>query len=351
MTSTFHSRLSQTLVFLIIFGLIFSFCTQVLFPKWEGKENTAAGMATFYRLPKNSIDVLFIGASSFRNGISPLTFWQEQGFTSYLRATSNQHPAVSYYYLVESLKYQQPRVVVLDGITIFSTYDLEKREPSLRRSIDPMRFSKEKLSLILEIVAQSEKQGLLSYLFPLLRYHDRWKELSRQDLFFFLINRYDTFKGQFVTRNSRPMEIPPGFMQPTDAKASIHAEALVYLERSIEFCQAHGIEVMLVSLPKFRTYNYSQHRALQQVAQQHNLPFIEYADPAMMEAIDLDLTTDMDDANHLNIYGSLKISRHLGALLSERYDLPNRRADPAYAGWHNDLRALQEYLATSTRRK
>ena len=39
-------------------------------------------------------------------------------------------------------------------------------------------MSKYKLDIIKEVTAADESQSMLSYAFPLMRYHDRWKEIN-----------------------------------------------------------------------------------------------------------------------------------------------------------------------------
>ena len=182
-------------IFLIIFFLIFAYLSAVFFPKWKNVDNTRPGIETFYAQPRDSIDVLFLGTSSFRNGFSPITIWEETGITSYLRATAGQLPLVSYYYLLEALEYQQPKVVVLEGASLFSNSDVDKNESAIRKSVDPMRLSRTKLMLIRDVVSASKNQTFVSYIFPLLRYHDRWKELERLDFEYRQIDQYDPFRG------------------------------------------------------------------------------------------------------------------------------------------------------------
>ena len=46
---------------------------------------------------------------------------------------------------------------------------------------------------------------------------------------------------------------------------------------------------------------------------------------------------DYCDTGHLNYYGSLKFSAHLGGFLKENYELPDRREDKDYQNWNEDL--------------
>ena len=120
-----------------------------------------------------------------------------------------QAPAVSYYYLVEALKYQKPAVVVIDTSRIlFEDYDVDKKEGKLRTAIDPMKLSTSKLSLIWDVVSLSEEQTISSYLMPFLRYHSRWDELKEIDFQPTIMDNLNPYKGFFKV----DLQIaPPGF--------------------------------------------------------------------------------------------------------------------------------------------
>lgn len=89
-----------------------------------------------------------------------------------------QAPSVSYGLLAESLEYQSPEVVVLVCDNLFQSYDYAQQEGDMRRAMDGMKFSRYKWDIIQEVTAADERQTTLSYLFPLLRYHERWKEFD-----------------------------------------------------------------------------------------------------------------------------------------------------------------------------
>ena len=50
-----------------------------------------------------------------------------------------------------------------------------------------------KLHFIREVIRKSENQSFISYLFPLFRYHSRWKDLETLDFKYYKINNYDAF--------------------------------------------------------------------------------------------------------------------------------------------------------------
>ena len=88
--------------------------------KWDYSSNNAAQLIVqgYYEEPEQSLDVLFCGASTVRNGMSPVQMFKEYGFTAYSRATSIQAPVISYNLLLETLETHKLKAVVIDATTL-----------------------------------------------------------------------------------------------------------------------------------------------------------------------------------------------------------------------------------------
>ena len=61
-------------------------------------------MRGFYSLPKNTLDIVFIGTSHLYYGIVPMKLWEDYGITSYVLAQETQIIECSYAYIKEVLK-------------------------------------------------------------------------------------------------------------------------------------------------------------------------------------------------------------------------------------------------------
>ena len=333
-------RAAKALVFLAWLYLCVSYATFVLVPKWQGQDNTPGRIAEFYAQPRDSIDVLFFGGSSYRAGIAPLAIWQEYGIAGFSRASSVQAPEVSVAYLEEALKYQKPSVVVLDPVSLFGDYDVDLQEAKLRQSLDGMKFSASKVRAAREVVRHSQVQTLASYIFPVLRYHSRWNVLTRSD---FVRRPPDPHLGQrgaYMDRRIVPQVVPANFMKETDLIRPCSKRSRKHYEKIAAICRKHGISLVLATLPRL-SWRYSRHLGVRQFAAEHGLTYIDYNLPDLAATVSIDAATDFYDHKHLNVQGALKVSRQLGGFLRDRYALPDRRPDPAYARWNEDAAAFR----------
>jgi len=326
--------------FIFVFCIFFSIASQVLSKKYNYDSQTT----TFYKQPKDSIDVLFLGASGFYRGVSPLIMWEEQGFTSYTRAIPAQQAFTTYYYFLESLEYQNPKVVVLDAYRLVNSAHFEIQEFAYRASYEPMRFSRVKLQSLLDITSESDPSVLLGYIFPLYRYHNRWKELEKEDWRIFRNNADEPFKGQAVTFRIYPTSLPDNFMAPTDEIGGIKEISREYYEKIIQLCLEKDIEVILVSMPRLERSDYFEYAAVSKFSEEYGLTLIDYNLPELMDVVGFDPLTDMADKNHVNAFGAEKFSRHLGDYISTQFNLADKREDPNFNQWHIDAKELNQLI-------
>lgn len=331
-------RIIRCTAFAVVFSMLFGYAAELLM-RHDDESNE---IHAFYSEPKNSIDVLYVGSSPLLRGVSPMLMWEEHGFTGYVRASALQAPAVSYGLLAESLEYQEPELVVLLCDNIFSEYDYAEREGDLRRGLDGMKVSKYKLDIIREVTAADERQSLLSYVFPLLRYHDRWKEINLAEDEAEPLLEHSFKKGNVYFREIDPQEYPEGFMEPTGAAVSFDESAKEYAEKSIALCKEKGISVLLLHLPKM-SWTYEQSAAMESFAAENGVDYLDLDRAENRNQLGLDPQVDYYDQGHMNLTGVVKVSDWLGEWLDEKYDLPDHRADARISeNWNTDLALYKE---------
>lgn len=333
------------IIFIGILGCTARLLSPVMIRKYEYKTDYAAMEIArgFYAEPENSLDVLYLGSSYMRNGISPLEIWHDYGITGYARSGSQQAPIVSYYLLKEAFYTQSPEVVVYEATFLINTqtseannYDL--RENRLREAIDFMKFGPAKLELAREIVEYSS----LSYadlLVPLYRYHERWNDLGEID-FQTLGPAPYAYKGQYPALTISPYEIREDYMAEgsCDEPAALDSTTAYYVEKMRTLCRENGAQLVLVCMPK-AIWDDNRHAIISEYAQSRELPFLDYCTDELRSEIGFDSKTDSGDGGaHLNIIGAGKVSKHLGKYLKEQFQIADKRENEVYAGWNEDYR-------------
>ena len=154
---------------------------------------------SFYKMEKDTVDVLFLGSSHTISAFSPQELYDTAGIRSFNLGSEEQSLLISYYWLKEALRLHHPKAVVLDTILCFSRFETpyNSSEPSIRKSLDPMKWSSVKLEAVSAIHRLDAEQTLASYVFPVIRYHSRWRDLVPNDFRLWPAQRTD-LKGYAV---------------------------------------------------------------------------------------------------------------------------------------------------------
>ena len=325
-------RIILTILVLVV---ILYLLQRLLMPKYMD-DVMEGGMVQEYYDEEKDHDVIFIGDCELYENISPAVLWEEYGINSYIRGSAQQLVWQSYYLLEETLRYEKPDVVV------FSVLAMEFNEPQQeaynRMTLDGMRWSGSKIGCILASMREDEQ--FMEYVFPLLRYHSRWSQLTRGDFRYFWEKDKVTHNGYYMRVDVKPAEnVPEGRIL---SDYSFGENAYAYLNRMRELCEKSGVELVLVKAPSLHPYWYEEwDEQMQDYAREHQLKYYNFLD--VKEEIGLDYTTDTYDAGlHLNLSGAEKLSRYFGKILAEECGLESRRGEEALeAAWEEKLAAYQ----------
>ena len=318
--------------------LCLGFLQMLVMPKYMTTSRDGALIAEYYREEPDH-DVVFIGDCEVYECFTPPTLWQEYGITSYVRGSAQQLIWQSYYLLEETLKYETPKAVVFNVLSI--KYGKPQNEAYNRITLDGMKWSSSKVDAI--YASMTEDETFLSYVFPLLRYHSRWSEIGRED-WQYLFHR-DT-----VSHN--------GYLMQTAIKPktnSIAGRPLVdytlpeigfeYLEKMRVLCEEKGVAFILIKAPTndWKYYWYDEWDAqIVDWAEKKGVDYYNFI--PLDEEIGLDWNTDTYDGGvHLNVYGAEKLTSFFGNILVEKYNLSDRRGDAELdAVWAEKLAIYQK---------
>lgn len=165
----------KVLVSVAITLLVFMRLGHVLAANYDGNQS----MDGFYRLDRDSVDVVFYGSShDVYAGVNVAALWDEHGIAGYDMAGTMQTLWNSYYNMEETLKSQSPRLMVVDlyGIGIEEEY---YGSTNVIKNVSSMRFSLNKIENVWNSVPHEE---FLSYLLSYPLTHDSYQGLGMEYL-------------------------------------------------------------------------------------------------------------------------------------------------------------------------
>ncbi len=307
----------------------------LLVPKYMDNTKEGALIGEYYENAGNN-DVVFIGDCEVYENFSPITLWENHGITSYIRGSAQQLIWQSYYLMEETFRYETPKVMVFNVLSM--KYDTPKstgaqsqREAYNRMTLDGMRLSASKWKSIMASMTEEEKEweAQYSYLFPLLRYHDRWSQLAEDDFKYWFRRDQVSDQGYLMQTGVKPLE--DEHVERPLVDYSFGENSWYYLDKMVELCKQHGTQLVLIKAPALSPVWWDQWDAqIAEYAKEKGLLYINMLD--YQQEIGIDWSTDTYDTGlHLNVYGAEKAADWFGNVLRQQCDVPDRREDAALA--------------------
>ena len=322
MKKNVKTALSVTAV-VLAFVLVFSFLNMLLQPKYMDSL-VEGGMISEYYDKAGGHDVIFVGDCEVYANFTPLEMYRQAGIKAYVRGTSQQLLWQSYYVLAETFRYEIPKVVVFNVNAM--RYSEPVKEEFNRLTIDKMRWSGEKVGIIQ--ASMTEEENFLSHVFPILRYHSRFSQLTAEDFTYLFRDKQITWQGHLVNDNVKPLGRLPS--KKALADYSFGDICWEYLEKMRLLCEENGAELVLIKAPSVYPYWYEQYDAqIEEYAAKHGLTFYNFLDH--VEEIGIDYQVDTYDAGlHMNLNGATKLSTYFAKILSEKHGVPNHKGNPVF---------------------
>ena len=170
-------KIITALVLLALSFGIFWFVQRLFMPKYQAGVIEGSFTEEYYK-EKVPHDVLIFGDCDAYENFSPIKMYEEYGISAYIRGSGEQYIWQSYYLLKDALRTETPKVVVV-SIHNMQNEPPKRKEAYNRMTLDGMRWSKDKVDAI--NASMTEGETFASYVFPILRYHDRWNQLTKTD--------------------------------------------------------------------------------------------------------------------------------------------------------------------------
>lgn len=334
----YFARAGKGLAFFLIAALLFCLITRIFTPKWSGYWKSSDTVTGFYELDEDSIDTLIIGSSQVISGISPMELYQSAGLSAYSLGTEQQPVLCSYYLLREALDTQPNlKAVIFEVTELFNVCS----EANYRKGLDYLPLNAAKWEAIQTHVAWAEKReqeengaaapSALSYVLPIIAYHDRWNQLEKADFTYWLDDRTDPYRGFSIQTNQGDEDA----YVPLDEDASTaltqpDPEAFESFSQLVALCQAQKIDLILLKTPR-SDWTLEEHNTTELLAEQNGLDFLDFNTPQLQKAIDYDYATDnlLRSPTHLNLSGAQKVSAYLSDYLAKHCAVDDVRGTEA----------------------
>ncbi len=324
-------KLRNTIIFFIIFIIIFLLIGKILHIKPNAIHN-------FYKEPKNSLDVVYIGSSNAYVYFNTVLAYEEYGFTTGMMASDSQPIQVLNYLLKETRKRQKPKVYVID---LGHIHHYENDEiGAIRKIIDEMPFSLNRLAITKKLLNESfiDKKDYINYYFSFLLYHSTWDNFNN-------LKQNDLYKGYLLEKLTTSI-IPQEKENWNDNVSYLNSIQKEALDKTIKYIKDENLEVIFtVPVKVYDTTKMGYINAATKIIEDNNLKVINFN---TIDELKIDYAHDLYNSEHLNVYGATKYTRYFAKYLKENYDLKDHRQDKKYSSWQKEYERFTKSLKKLT---
>ena len=311
-------KVCKIILIILIFLILIVFLGKLVSLKYINDYQEGSMTSDYYKEEINH-DVIILGDCEAYTSFSPIEIYEKEGITSYVRGNSQQLIGQSYYLLSETLNYEVPKMVILSVGAM--RYDSQKREEYNRLMIDKMKWSREKIDLI--NYSMLDEESFITYLFPLLRYHDRITKLTKEDFEYLFDDEVVTHSGFIINQDIKPLNGLPSESILSNYKFSDNNYE--YLKRIYNLCKENNITLILYKAPTVYPFWYDEYESqIKDFAKEYNVDYYNFLD--LKDEIGIDYQKDTYDSGvHLNLSGAKKLSSYFVSILKEKYGLQDMR--------------------------
>lgn len=309
---------------LVIIVCIYFVSATLKFKYWDG----VLPMEDIYNYPEDTIDVLLVGSSHMGINVDAAELWDDQGIASYCVWGAYQPMWNSYYDIVEVLKTQKPRLIVLETYGMLNLDEYVDYASRIKNTMG-MRFSINKINAV-KTSCPEEEWGDMILEIP--TYHSRYSELTKDDFEHYFWQKDLVNKHTVLINNTVEFETPD--VSEVEERGILSEKQIEYFEKIVKLASDNDIDLLLITTPyALKEEEQAQFNSIADLANKYSVPYINYN--LYYDEIGLDFSNDLSDegGGHLNGYGARKVSKSLAEYIENNYEIPDRRGDKSYSSW------------------
>lgn len=320
----FHS-----IIFCSIFVAGIIALSYIVRPEFDTKRRFAG----FYAEPENTIDTVLIGGSPLHPAWAAPLAWKEEGIATYPLAVNSEVPQAIKFFLKDALKYQSPKVVVVETRMFKHTKkyfeDIPEYEAVIRNVTDSLKYSMNRVEAVNSLVEKPGERYL--FYFDIIKYHSNWKKsLTRSAMAYYQYKKKDPLKGYLPIGTVEEQKL--NYLN-TKGILPIPPEQEKELKELIQYAQKEKIELLFLVNPYVATEDDMKmfHYMKKLVTENSKYNFLNIDE--IYEQAGIDFSHDFYNAGHMNIYGAEKYTRFLAKYLKEHYNLEDKRTEKGCDSW------------------
>lgn len=325
---------------IIAFGLFLAallsfvvYSSRIVTPK---RYEYGANFGAFAQEEKDSFDVLFFGSSLVYCNLIPSVIYDDSGISGYILAGPYQTTAMTYYYVRQALKTQQPQAVFVEVSNVLFNDEPGLDDANMKVNLCYYPYNADRIAATMRLAPEKDRLGLL---FPLYAYHDRWQDLSEDDWRIGLHGYTpDLLAGYTFLSDTEPQSSPRlREFEQTDAE---YQRNLQWLEKIAALCREKNVKCIFYITANYAFFESSYRDRLESDLLSTGADFQDHT--AVLDELSLRPEADFKDFQHFNYLGAEKYSHKMANILQDVGVRPQHKND---AAWQNRSEYYHQRIA------
>ncbi len=299
---------------------------------------------TVYDEPKNSLDIVYVGASNVYVYFNTTLAFDLYGYATGTFSTGSQPFPMIKYVLQETKKYQNPSLYIIDLARFADDYS-KMEDGDIRRATDSLKFSANRIKAINEILSYKniKKQEYLNYYFSFFLYHNRWQNINENDF-----TGYSNYYKGYILNDLTIQSHPSNAGNWQEPKAPLNETNARVLNDLINYIKENNLNVLFTIPVKYYNKNeVGQLKSAITLIAENNLEYLNFN---TLADFPVDFAKDFYNPDHLNVYATTRYTLYFSKYLKEHYDLPNHQNDPNYKSWQEEYERFKKDFKKLTKK-
>lgn len=308
-------------------------------------DNNTMRMEAFYLEEKHSVDAVLIGASDVYAGYSAPYAYEKYGYTSYPYATQASPANIVLPQIKEVLKYQDPKMVIVE-INAFLYRDSElPNEASARMFADNVPRDNIWRDYLKDAIPEDKQ---IEYYLPIIKYHSSWNEYPWKIKYLnaeigLKQKGYSLFRGYKTVANEFHCEtkIYNDELKDNNETLPLAVNGERYLRQTLDYLKENNItNVMFMRFPHIVTESgvtrFKRCNEAAKIIESYGYDFVNLEQNGDWAGIDVN--KDYYNWDHLNVYGSEKVTDYVANMLQTKYGITKTElTDKQKAEWDDSV--------------
>ena len=285
----------------------------------------------FYLEDQDTLDVVFLGASEVYTGIAAGRAYDKYGFTSYPFASESITADGTMLALKEILRTQNPQMIMIEINPYLYGFDTnESHEAHIRKLVDNIPLNMNKIEYISNNVPVDEQR---EYYMPIIKYHGLWTDVIKNGRRIVSKIKQDLRGTSYLKgfRTTTTIFTPDSAilndkLAAENGTLELHPTLEKKFRDLLQFCRDKDLNVVFMRTPHMvykSTYNRVKraNRAGEIIAE-YGFDYINIERD--FDKTGIDLKTDFYNYDHMNIYGTVKLTDYVCDILVNKYGIEGK---------------------------